>query len=94
MLQATLHKNDKKAYWLIGIFSVVVFMAIVVLAKFKLNIQPDFNVHVFAKINAFINTVVAFLLVAALIAIKNQKYRLHKNFMLTAMLLSFLFLVS
>ena len=94
MLQATLHKNDKKAYWIIGIFSVVVFMAVVVLGKFKLNIQPDFNVHVFAKINAFINTVVAFLLVAALIAIKNQKYRLHKNFMLTAMLLSFLFLVS
>lgn len=94
MLRATLQKNDKKAYWLIGIFSVVVFMAVVVLGKFKLNIQPDFDIHVFAKINALINTVVAVLLIAALIAIKKQKYRLHKNLMLTAMLLSVLFLIS
>lgn len=94
MLQPALHKNDKQAYWLIGIFSVVVFMAVVVLGKFKLNIHPSFDIHVFAKINALINTVVAVLLVAALIAIKKQKYRLHKNLMLTALLLSVLFLVS
>lgn len=37
---------------------------------------------------------VAVLLVAALIAVKNRKYLLHKNIMMTAMLLSFLFLVS
>jgi putative membrane protein len=94
MLQATLQKNDKKAYWLIGVFSVVVFLAVVALGKFKLNYQPEFDVHIFAKINAFINIVVAILLIAALIAIRNQKYRLHKNFMITAMLLSILFLVS
>lgn len=94
MLQAALHKNDKKAYWLISIFSVVVFVAVVALGKFKLNTQFGFDVHIFARINALINTVVAVLLVAALIAIKNQKYRLHKNLMLTAMLLSVLFLVS
>lgn len=94
MLQATVQKNDKKAYSLIGIFSLIVFMAVVALSKFKLNIQPGFDVHVFAKINAFINAVVAVLLVAALIAVKNQRYRLHKNIMITAMLLSVLFLVS
>ncbi len=94
MLQAYIQKNDKKAYWLIGIFSVVVFLAVVALGKFKLDIQPGFNVHIFAKINAFINTLVAILLIAALIAIKNQKYVLHKNMMIAAMLLSVLFLVS
>lgn len=94
MLQATLQKNDKKAYWLIGVFSIVVFMAVVALGRFKLNIQLEFDVHIFAKINAYINTVVAILLMAALIAIKKQKYRLHKNLMITAMLLSVLFLVS
>lgn len=94
MLEATIQKNDKKAYWLIGIFSVVVFMAVVALGKFKMHIQADFDVHVFAKINAFINTVVAVMLVAALIAIKNQKYRLHKNIMIAAMVLSIVFLVS
>lgn len=94
MLQASIQKNDKKAYWLIGIFSVVVFMAVVALGKFKLNVQPGFDIHIFAKINAFINAVVAVLLIAALIAIKNQKYILHRNMMIAAMLLSVLFLVS
>lgn len=94
MLNAVLVKNDKKAYWIIGIFSVIVFMAVTALGKFKLSIQADFDVHIFAKINVFINTIVALLLIAALIAIRNQKYRLHRNIMLTAMLLSGLFLIS
>lgn len=94
MLQAIIQKNDRKAYWLIGTFSVVVFMAVVALGKFKINIHPDFDVHFFAKINAFINITVAVLLIAALIAIKNQKYVMHKNMMIAAMLLSVLFLVS
>lgn len=94
MLDAIIQKNDKKAYWLIGIFSLVVFMAVVALGRFKLNIQYDFDVHIFAKINAVINSIVAVLLIAALIAVKNQKYRLHKNIMLAAMLLSVFFLVS
>ncbi|MEJ7684639.1 MAG: DUF420 domain-containing protein [Segetibacter sp.] len=91
MLQAALPKNDKKAYWLIGIFSVVVFTAIVALGNFKLSLQTDFDVHIFAKINAVINTAVSVLLIAALIAVKNGKYKLHRNIMITAMLLSILF---
>lgn len=94
MLQAAISKNDKKAYWLIGIFSVVVFGAIVALGNFKLNINAGFDVHVFAKINAVINSCVAVLLVVALIAVRNGKYELHRNLMLTAMFLSVLFLVS
>lgn len=94
MLQAAIEKNDKKAYWLIGIFSVVVFSAVAALGKFKLGISSNFDVHIFAAINAVINSMVAVLLVAALIAVKNRKYLLHKNIMMTAMLLSFLFLVS
>ncbi len=94
MLQATLQKNDKKAYWLIGIFSVVVFAVVTALGQFRFNIPANFDVHIFARINAALNTAVAVLLIAALVAIKNQKYVLHKNLMLTAMLLSLLFLVS
>ncbi len=94
MLPAALPKNDKKAYWLIGIFSVVVFTAIAALGNFKLSLHSDFDVHIFAKINAVINTMVSILLVAALIAVKNGKYKLHKNIMITAMLLSILFLIS
>lgn len=94
MLQATLQKNDKKAYWLIIIFSVVVFTLVAALGNFKLSIHSNFDVHIFAKINAVINTAVALLLIAGLIAIKNRKYRLHRNIMISAMLLSILFLVS
>jgi putative membrane protein len=94
MLEASLPKNDKRAYWIIGILSVVVFGAVVAIGRFKLNVEPGFDVHVFAKINAVINTLVALLLVAGLIAIKNGRYKLHKRIMIGAMALSVLFLVS
>ncbi|MEQ1623559.1 MAG: DUF420 domain-containing protein [Sediminibacterium sp.] len=94
MLQASISKNDKKAYWLIGIFSVVVFLAVSVLTKIKLNVDLGFNVHLFAAFNAFVNATIAVLLVAALVAVKNGKYLLHKQIMMAALVLSILFLVS
>jgi putative membrane protein len=51
-------------------------------------------VHFFAKANAMINSLVSVLLVAALIAVKKKQYLVHKNMMMTAMVLSILFLVS
>jgi putative membrane protein len=94
MLQPSMVKNDKKAATLIWIVSVVVFAAVAFLAKFKLDIHPGFNVHVFAKFNAIINSMVAILLVAGLIAVKQKKYALHKKIMLSAIVLSVLFLLS
>ena len=94
MLQATLKKNDIKAKWLIGIFSFVVFAVVVALGKIKLDIQLGFDVHIFAMANAIINTLVAALLVAALVAVKQQKYLLHKKLMLASLVFSLLFLVS
>lgn len=94
MLQASITKNDKKAYWLIGIFSVVVFLAVSVLTKIKLNVDLGFDVHLFAAFNAFVNATIAVLLVAALVAVKNAKYQLHKQLMMAALVLSVLFLVS
>jgi putative membrane protein len=93
MLEASIKKNDKKAGWLIGIFSVVVFSAVVLLSRFKLEVDLGFNVHIFATINAFINSTVALLLVAALLAVKNRKYHLHMQLMMTALILSVFFLV-
>jgi putative membrane protein len=94
MLQATLQKNDIKAKWVIGIFSFVVFAIIVALGKIKLGIKVDFDVHIFATANAVINSLVAVFLVAALMAVKQGKYLLHKKLMLGALVLSILFLVS
>ncbi|NII24630.1 DUF420 domain-containing protein [Pseudoflavitalea sp. X16] len=94
MLAPVLEKNDKKAWWLIGIFSFVVFAAVVVLGRVKLDVDPGFDIHVFAKANAIINSAVTLLLAVGLITVKQRKYELHKKIMFTAMILSVLFLVS
>jgi putative membrane protein len=96
MLQPVLQQNDKKAKWLIGIFSVVVFVAVTVLGKYNLagKVVLPFDVHIFAFANALINSAVAVLLIAGLLTVKNKNYKLHKTIMLTAMVLSVLFLVS
>ena len=93
MLEASLIKNDKKAYWLIGIFSVVVFVVVAVLGRVQYQADLGFDIHIFAKINAVINTLVAISLVAALVAVKNRNYLLHKRLMIGALILSILFLV-
>lgn len=94
MLPASWKKNDKKANWLILVFSAVVFSAVVLLGRIQLEINPGFNVHLFAKANAIINSLVAICLLAALVAVKRKKYQWHRNIMITAMILSVLFLLS
>ena len=94
MLAPIIQKNDKQAKLLIGIFSVVVLVAVTFLSKFTLVVELPFDKHIFALVNALLNATVAILLVVALVAVKQQKYVAHKNIMLTALLLSVLFLVS
>jgi putative membrane protein len=94
MLTPSIQKNDKKAKLLIGIFSAVVFVVVVVLNKFTLNVELPFDKHIFALANAILNSAVCVLLIAALVAVKSKNFILHKNLMLFAMLLSILFLVS
>jgi putative membrane protein len=94
MLQPTLTKNDKKARLLIYTVSFVVFAAVVFLSKYKLDADLGFDAHIFAKANAIINSAVAVLLLAGLFSVKQKRYELHKKIMLTAILLSVLFLLS
>jgi putative membrane protein len=94
MLAPVINKNDKQAKLLIGIFSVVVLVAVTFLSKFTLVVELPFDKHIFALVNALLNATVAVLLVVALIAVKQKNYTAHKNIMLTALLLSILFLVS
>ncbi len=93
MLPASIKKNDKTAKPLILIVSFVVFAVVVLLSRIKLDVELGFDVHIFAAINAFLNSAVAVLLVAALIVVKQKKYALHKKLMLAAIVLSVLFLV-
>lgn len=94
MLAAVWKKNDVKARGLIIAVSIIVFAAITVLSRVKLDVQLGFDEHLFAKINAGINSVVSVLLMVGLIAVKNRNYILHKRIMITAIILSSLFLVS
>ena len=86
--------NDRKARILIFSFSAIVFIAIMILGRVKLDINAGFDVHVFAKLNAILNSCVAILLIAALVVVKRKKWLLHRNLMLAAMILSILFLAS
>lgn len=87
-------KNDRRARIFIYVLSAIVFGAVAFLSRVKLDVNLGFDVHLFAKLNAVINTIVAVLLVAGLVMAKQRRYTTHRNIMLTAIALSCLFLVS
>jgi putative membrane protein len=94
MLTPTFKKNDQKAKLFIYAVSIIVFAAVVILSKVKLHLDLPFSPHVFATVSACINSLVAVLLVAGLFTAKQKKYELHKKIMITAIILSVLFLLS
>ena len=94
MLEPILVKNDRRARMLIILASIVIFGAIVLLGRVEVPVGGAFDVHVFAKINAVINSIVSILLIAGLITVRQRKYMLHKKIMLAAIVLSVLFLIS
>src|SRR5205085_3222547 len=68
--------------------------AVAFLSQVKWDVNLGFNPHVFALANAIINSTVTILLLAALPAVKKNLYVLHKKLMITAIILSLLFLAS
>ncbi|MBA2500003.1 MAG: DUF420 domain-containing protein [Chitinophagaceae bacterium] len=94
MLSPVLVKNDTKARYFIISVSIIVFIAIVALDRIQWNPDAGFDIHIFATFNAFINSAVSVLLLAGLISVRRKKYLLHKRIMMTAMVLSALFLIS
>jgi putative membrane protein len=93
-MMLTISKNDRKARILIFSFSIIVFILISALGKYKLDVDLGFDEHIFAKANAVINSIVAILLLAGLYSANTRRYTTHRNIMLTAMALSVLFLLS
>jgi len=87
-------KNDRRARVIIFSFSIVVFLLVSALGKYKLNVDLGFDEHIFAKANAVINSIVAVLLLVGLFCARTGRYTTHRNIMLTAMALSVLFLLS
>jgi putative membrane protein len=93
-MMLTLSKNDKKARTIIFSFSIIIFLLISFLGRYKMNVALGFDEHIFASANAVINSIVSVLLLAGLFFARMGRYTTHRNIMLTAMALSVLFLLS
>lgn len=93
-MSLTLLKNDRKATVIIYVFSAIVFIAVTALERITLDVSLGFDPHIFALINAVINSVVAVLLLAGLYTAKNRMLVAHRKIMLFAIGLSVFFLVS
>jgi putative membrane protein len=91
---ALLVKNDKRARILIFSFSIIVFVLVTALERVTLDVDLGFNVHIFAATNAIINSIVAVLLIAGLVTARSGRYTTHKYIMLTALILSVIFLLT
>lgn len=92
-MKAVWQKNDKKAHWLIWIFSAIVFVAVTVLDRITIDANLGFDAHIFAQLSADVNTLVSILLVVAFVLVKQKNFEWHKRVMLFTMALSVLFLV-
>lgn len=90
----SINTAEPKAKRLIWIFSAIVFTAVVVLNRVQVAAPDGFDVHVFARINAVINSAVSLLLIAGLFSARAGRWMLHRRVMITAMVLSMLFLIS
>ena len=79
---------------LVWAFSAIVFTAVVVLNRVQVPAPEGMDVHVFARINAVLNSLVSVLLLAGLFTAKAGRWKAHRAAMMGAMALSVLFLVS
>ena len=82
--------------WTIGILSVVVPLLVAVLLSLNNESKIDFgfNTRVLPHINAVFNSITSLCLIAGFVAIKNKNIKVHRSLMMTAFVLSSLFLIS
>ncbi|MBL7939176.1 MAG: DUF420 domain-containing protein [Flavobacteriales bacterium] len=91
---ASLRLAEKPAKRRIWVLSGFLLVAIVVLNRVQIPTSGTWDVHVFAKVNAIINSLVSLLLLAGLFTARSGKWAAHRRIMIVAILLSILFLVS
>ena len=90
----TINVSPTIANRLIWIVTAVVFLAVAVLSRVQVPAPDGLDIHLFAKLNAVINSCVCLLLLAGLWSAKAGKWLVHRRIMTTAMVLSAAFLVS
>lgn len=92
--KATLQGKEAGIKRLIWFFSAIVFVAVVVLNRVQVPAPDGLEVHLFARINAVLNSSVSLLLITGLLTARAGKWTAHRGVMLAAMALSLVFLVS
>lgn len=92
--ERALHVPEKPAKRWIWILSGVVFVAVVALDRIQVPTSGTWDIHVFARVNAVLNSLVSILLLIGLFTAKARNWTAHRTAMLGALLLSVLFLVS
>lgn len=92
--KASLKVSEARARWAIWTFSGIVFAAVLVLSRVRVPAPDGLDIHVFARINAVLNSLVSVLLIAGLVTARAGRWMTHRSVMLAALGLSVLFLVS
>lgn len=88
------NKNEKKYFWAIVIISILIPVVVTILLYLPEDLRPkNLDVRILPHINAVLNTLTSLCLVAGFIFIKNKNIKMHRAVMMTAFLLSSLFLV-
>lgn len=75
-------------------FSVTVFLAVLLLNRVRIPAPEGIDPHIFARINATLNTCVSLLLLMGLFTAKARQWTAHRAAMIGAISFSVLFLVS
>jgi putative membrane protein len=83
----------KKLSFIITTISIALPLVVVVLFGVRLNFELPFDPHLLPLINAVLNAVSAFVLIAALVAVKQKNIKLHSRLIYLAMAISLLFLL-
>ncbi len=83
----------KAKRWIWG-FSGILFLTVALLGRVQVPAPEGLDVHLFARINAIINSIVSILLVIGLATAKAGRWKAHRAVMLSAISLSALFLMS
>ncbi len=88
--QEALSKKLGIAAW---ILSTVVLLLVVAMQKIKLPLPDGWSTAFLPPVHALLNSLVAICLVAALVAVKQGRITLHRNFIFAAMTFSVAFLL-
>lgn len=79
---------------IIIIASILIPVLVAILYLLPKNFEVGEEVYLLPKLNAFINGTASLILIIAFWAIKNKKVKLHRQLMVTALVLSAIFLLS